>query len=168
MTLQELKKEHQKRFDNILSSNQVFFAFGEKQWLEAKEKYNISDDNKAVSIGSGGYLPKKNVDAFSKDLKELNTWYKEQEKNLNDKIRMKKVSAEHYDEMLCVLPPAFWNGTTFQVGEPYDHVVLNGKELPVYATYTKKDGKHYSLGNLTTPQVKHYLATGSKKLYMGN
>lgn len=49
-------------------------------------------------------------------------------------------SAEQYDEMLNVLPPAFWQGGLFLVGEPSDHDASTGR--PRYAAFWKR-GERY-------------------------
>lgn len=156
MTLTELNKEHTKRYNKVFNDNQVFWAFGDKQWEEAKKKYNISKNNKVASIGGGGYVLSKNIAQLKKDLKELDEWYSEQEKLLDDKIRLKRISAERYEDMLCVLPPIYHSNGVFQVSEACDHVLLNGKEQARYDTFQEKDGRHYNLGLLTKQQAREY------------
>jgi hypothetical protein len=48
---------------------------------------------------------------------------------------IKECSAERYDEMLGVLPPALWLANRFLVGEPADHrrCKINNKILPTYS-----------------------------------
>lgn len=41
----------------LFKKSGVFFAFGEKQFNEALEKYNLKKDD-ILSIGYGGYIPK--------------------------------------------------------------------------------------------------------------
>jgi len=51
-----------------------FFAFGDKQFKEAKEKHNYTDKNQLVSLGVGMICPKDTAEDL---LKELETIYKE-------------------------------------------------------------------------------------------
>ena len=56
-------------------------------------------------------------------------------------------SQEHYEEMLCVLPPAAWRkgllgGAMFLVGEPADHSLATGK--PRYDAYFEDASGDYS------------------------
>lgn len=46
-----------------------------------------------------------------------------------------------YDEMLGVLPPAFWQKGLFLVGEPWDHHAISGR--PRYAAYRQLRGDYY-------------------------
>lgn len=78
MTYKELKTIYQEKMNEVLTNNQVFWAFNESQLKEGIEKYNISKDNKMVSIGMGGYMPSKNVNNYKEDLKALDSWRKEQ------------------------------------------------------------------------------------------
>ena len=67
------------------------------------------------------------------------------------KQEMKEVSLEHYEDMLCVLPPKRREGTFFLVWEPSDHKWLYSKWwevyewLPRYAMFGKIGGKYYDM-----------------------
>lgn len=47
---------------------------------------------------------------------------------------------EQYHEMLGILPPAFWKGGVFCVGEPTDHDFATGR--PRFATYRYHGGEY--------------------------
>jgi len=47
-------------------------------------------------------------------------------------------SKKRYHDMLNVLPPAFWEGGGFLVGEPWDHDAGNGQ--PRFAAFRKRGG----------------------------
>lgn len=156
MTLTELKEKRQEKVNAILSNNNVFWAFGDDQLKEGMQKHGIKSVSELVSIGAGGLMPKTSVAKFTQDMKDLNEWYKKQEKLLDDKIRLKRISYERFDDMLCVLPPIYHSNGVFQVSEPYDHVMLDGKEQARYSTFQEKDGKYYELGILTKQQAREY------------
>lgn len=49
-------------------------------------------------------------------------------------------TAERYDEMLGVLPPALWLAHGFLVGEPWDH---DAQGRPRFAAFVCVDGQHF-------------------------
>jgi len=57
-------------------------------------------------------------------------------------IEWEETTAERFNDMLEVLPPAAWHGGGFMVGEPYDHHATSGK--PRFQAYRKKDGKYFA------------------------
>ena len=64
-----------------------------------------------------------------------------------------EITAEIYDEMLCVLPPAYWNGGIFQVGEPHSTDKETFKHL--FATFKREGDKYYFLGHCLLGQTEH-------------
>lgn len=56
---------------------------------------------------------------------------------------MNQVTESKYNEMLEVLPPEAMNGSSFLVGEPYDH---NDKGEPRFHMFAKFNGLYYSVG----------------------
>jgi len=46
---------------------------------------------------------------------------------------------EMYHEMLNVLPPAYWRGGVFAVGEPWRHT---GDNRPIFACFRASHGAH--------------------------
>lgn len=69
----------------------------------------------------------------------------------DDIVIVTKITQKLYDRMLEVLPPAYWEGDTFQLGEPYDH---DAQGRPRYGTYTKIKGEYYSMGIMTTERAR--------------
>lgn len=63
-----------------------------------------------------------------------------------------QINERTYWHFLEVLPPAFMNGSLFQLGEPFDH---NNQGLPRYGTYVKLDSGYYYLGLHTTKEAKN-------------
>jgi hypothetical protein len=60
--------------------------------------------------------------------------------------KFKEVSAERYDEMLGVLPPAMWLGKGFLVGEAWTHkrcTVTGRDNTPAFAPFLEYRGKFY-------------------------
>lgn len=68
-------------------------------------------------------------------------WQAERAERQHTPILWDKTTAEHYEEMLCVLPPLEWNKGAFLVGEPDDHDITNGQ--PRYRAYRKLHGEYY-------------------------
>lgn len=52
-----------------------------------------------------------------------------------------ETTAEQYDEMLNVLPPALWTREGFLVGEPWDHDAATG--APRFQAFIAKAGAYY-------------------------
>ncbi|MEK7994733.1 MAG: hypothetical protein AAB403_13095 [Planctomycetota bacterium] len=65
-------------------------------------------------------------------------------------------SAERYDEMLGVLPPALYTSYGFLVGEPFDHRKCKVTEVirATYAAFVFHDGKYYEGPNMTAPEFR--------------
>jgi hypothetical protein len=57
----------------------------------------------------------------------------------NTPITWARTSGRKYNEMLEVLPPAYWDSYGFLVGEPYDHSAETGK--PRFQAYRMRGGK---------------------------
>jgi hypothetical protein len=70
----QVKHEHQERHNQVFTNNGVFWAFSNEQF----DKNRPADKSiKIASIGSGGYIPRANVDKLIADLAELDEWYKQ-------------------------------------------------------------------------------------------
>ncbi len=68
-----------------------------------------------------------------------------------------ETTAEKYDEMLNVLPPAAWIGGGFLVGEPWDH---DSSGRPRFEAYIHTAGKHYvSSRPITVNELRAIYAT---------
>ncbi len=55
------RNKRQQDADALITSCQVFFAFSREQLEEGKAKIGISDNKELTDIGSGGFMPKKNL-----------------------------------------------------------------------------------------------------------
>jgi hypothetical protein len=71
---------------------------------------------------------------------------------------IKECSAERYDEMLGVLPPALWLANRFLVGEPADHrrCKITRKVLPIYSAFFFAYGKFYESDPMTVPEFRAF------------
>jgi uncharacterized membrane protein len=74
MTIHEIKQEKQDRVSLLIKECGVFFAFSEKQFYENKTP--LSEGEKYVSMGAGGYIPKSNVEAYKTGINDIDKWYK--------------------------------------------------------------------------------------------
>lgn len=68
-------------------------------------------------------------------------------------ITWQRTTARKYQEMLEVLPPAYWSGGAFLVGEPYDHDFATG--APRFQAYVQR-GDYYFVASrpLTLKELK--------------
>lgn len=72
--MQTLKQQKQTKFDNLLNECKIFFAFSNEQF--EKNKTELKDGEKYVSIHAGGYMPKSYLDSYLNGTEEINEWYK--------------------------------------------------------------------------------------------
>ena len=63
-------------------------------------------------------------------------------------------TADMYDEMLNVLPPALWIGSGFLVGEPQRH---DNSGRPVFAAFIESNGSFFAQ-YLNGPDFKAFMA----------
>ena len=68
-------------------------------------------------------------------------------------ITWEPTTAENYDDMLNVLPPAAFTGSAFLVGEPWDHDAGNG--LPRFTAF-RRSGNTYEVSSrpMTRPEFR--------------
>jgi hypothetical protein len=71
---------------------------------------------------------------------------------------IKECSAERYDQMLSVLPPALWLANRFLVGEPADHrrCKITKKVLPTYSAFFFAYGRYYESDPMTVPEFRAF------------
>jgi len=97
-----LKEEYRQKTDELLRRHEVFWAFNEEQLRGGISKYNISKDNKMVSIGMGGYMPSKYLSSYLKETEELYNWYKSRLKELRkNKAELEKVILYELNNYEC-------------------------------------------------------------------
>lgn len=70
----------------------------------------------------------------------------------------KEVDEARYDEMLGILPPAYWDGKGFLVGEPFDHRTckISGYTTPTFAAFVSHKGKYYEGPNMTVAEFRAF------------
>jgi hypothetical protein len=54
----------------------MFFAFSNEQLNEGMAKHPLTEGDKYVSIGAGGFMAKSKVDTFLNGSEQINKWYK--------------------------------------------------------------------------------------------
>jgi len=74
----EIKAEKEAKFNDLIKSVGMFFAFSNQQFNENKTP--LKEGEKYVSLGAGAYMPKGNVDLWVNESKAINKWYKEEVK----------------------------------------------------------------------------------------
>ena len=72
----ELKSEKQVKYNNLMNECNVFWAFNSEQFNEGLAKCELSEGEKIVSIGAGGYIAKKNVQSLIDGQKAIEKWFK--------------------------------------------------------------------------------------------
>jgi hypothetical protein len=88
------------------------------------------------------------------------TWQADQVVRQHTPITWAETTGAQYDEMLNVLPPAFWRSGAFLVGEPVDHDFATGQ--PRFDAYWQRY-KHFYVASrpVTIAEMRHELEDGS-------
>lgn len=73
-SLGQIKTEKQAKVDQLFKDCGLFFAFSNEQFHANKTP--LKEGEKYVHIGAGGYLPKGQVDNFTKGMAEIEKWFK--------------------------------------------------------------------------------------------
>jgi len=68
---QEIKQARQDATNKLFTDCQVFWAFSNEQFQEGLAKTKLQPNEKLVSIGAGGYIPKGNLDALLAGMKTI-------------------------------------------------------------------------------------------------
>jgi hypothetical protein len=84
MKYNEVKRQEQKKYDELLEQCGVFWAFSKEQFL--KNKTPLKEGEKYASIGAGGFMPKSNFDKFIDGTKSIEKWCKVAVKDCTDAI----------------------------------------------------------------------------------
>ena len=87
----EVREEAQNKRSELFKTVGLFFAFSNEQFLENKTP--LKENEKYVSIGMGGYLPKGNVEAFTKGMDEISKWEKAEIKR-NKELKYQHIAFE--------------------------------------------------------------------------
>lgn len=80
----QLISEKQVKYNNLMDEFKVFWAFNNKQFNEGIAKCELLEGEKVVSIGAGGYIPKKNVQSFIDGQKSIEKWFKNAMKTMKE------------------------------------------------------------------------------------
>lgn len=81
MTYAEIRENHQKEISKTIERNGVFFAFSNEQFEKNKGDLKLEE---LARVGvTGGYMPKKNVHQFKKEVEELEKKRREAIKKIN-------------------------------------------------------------------------------------
>jgi len=126
-----IKTEHEKRYAELFDQCGVFWAFSNEQFAEGKAKHPIPEDEKYVSIGAGGFLPKSNFDALQTGLTAIKKWKTQ---------AMKEVKAE--EAILYELNnyEAFYSGELDDVFDALDGKYTADEIRTVYRKYQSRGG----------------------------
>lgn len=87
---QEIRTAAEEKRSLLFKEVGLFFAFSDEQF--SKNKTPLTEGDKYVSIGMGGYLPKSKVDEFTKGMKEIGKWTRDEIKS--KKLEKKEIAFE--------------------------------------------------------------------------
>lgn len=72
-TIQDIKKQRENRYTELMNSCRVFWAFSDEQFYANKTE--LAEGDKYVSIGAGGYMPKSQVENYIQGAKDIKKWF---------------------------------------------------------------------------------------------
>lgn len=91
----KIKKERQNKLSAAMEEVGMFFAFSDTQFEESKTP--LIEGDKYLSLGSGTYLPKSNLDKWKEKTEIINKWFiNEVEQQREDYIRYELSNHETY------------------------------------------------------------------------
>lgn len=137
MTYQELKREKEKDYNEILGACGVFWAFSTEQFKEGIDKIKkdgfLKEGDKVVRIPAGGFVPKKNVDKLTELLKQANEKHKQGLKE----IRAEKKESENAILYELNNHECFYTGDIEPVAEIFKGTYTKKEILKVYVKNNK-------------------------------
>jgi hypothetical protein len=133
-TYHEIKDKHTKAIDNIITKNNVFFAFSNSQLEEGKAKINITENKDLVSIGAGGFIPRQNADLFFKEMKEETARY-------NKELKDAKEAQEQAILYELNNHESFYAGNIDPVFELFEGIYTKDEIIKVYKKNVNKPHK---------------------------
>jgi len=80
----QLKSEKQVKYNNLMDECKVFWAFSNEQFTEGIAKCELLEGEKVISIGAGGYMPKKHMQSFIEGQKSIEKWFKNAIKTMKE------------------------------------------------------------------------------------
>lgn len=85
LNFSELREQKEQKYSALLDECRIFFAFNDEQFAEGISKINfVKGEEKLVSIGAGGFMPKSCVERFVSGQKEIDKWFKNATKKMKD------------------------------------------------------------------------------------
>ena len=91
-------------------------------------------------------------------LETFDAWSARKAARQDTPITWHETTAEQYDEMLCVLPPAVHRYDGFMVGEPDDHHATTGR--PRFRAYIARYGRYFVASRPMTIAEYHAIVPG--------
>lgn len=72
--IHELNRQREEKSSLLMAECQLFFAFSNEQYSEGLKK--VIPPDKIISLGAGGYVPKRNVQKWIDGAEEISKWQK--------------------------------------------------------------------------------------------
>jgi hypothetical protein len=138
MTYQELKQQRQAKYDELFKEIGLFWAFSNEQFDEGAKKHPVDEGFKYCSIGSGGYFPGQNKQAWNDGMDAIRAWEKQATKE------MKETNAETEKAILYELNnhEAFYSGEIDDVVDLFEGVYTREQIRKVYKKYQSTGGEY--------------------------
>lgn len=134
---EEIKNKHQKRVNEF----PLGFAFSNEQFKNMMEKWGLEekDTDKILSIGSGGFIRKNDVEEYNKMWNEIR-------KENNDLIEQDKTGDGYIKDMFVYELANHEYGLTYDLDDTLDALELSYEQV------------------MNTPNLKHGLELARKEI----
>lgn len=137
MTYQELKKQKEEDYNNILGACGVFWAFSKDQFKEGIEKSRregfLNEGEKVARIPLGGFCPVKNIAKLTQGIKEANEKHRQGLKELRkEKQETQKAILYELNNHEC-----FYTGDVEPVVEIFKNVYTKKQIVEVFKKFNK-------------------------------
>ena len=72
----EIKRNHEKIYNDLIEKHKIFFAFSNEQLEEGKKKIGVKDNKELASLGMGGFGKKEDIKLFFEEADKEDKRYK--------------------------------------------------------------------------------------------
>jgi len=85
LNFSELREQKERRYGELLNECRIFFAFNDEQFNDGLKKISfVREEEKLVSIGAGGFMPRSCIEKFISGQKEINKWFRSSVKEMKE------------------------------------------------------------------------------------
>lgn len=137
---QEIKANHSKEIDELITNHKGFFAFSESQLIEGMAKIGITERKELISLSMGLILPKVEAKPFLDNMANADKNYK---KELRDAKQAKEEAILYeLNNHEC-----FYRGNMEDVFEMFECIYTKEEIKAVYKKFYNQEKKFINKSN---------------------